>query len=479
MTSPPLPLRTLATAAALLLAGCAAAPPMGPPTAPESPAWRETVPGWMAAAPADTLARGPWWHLLGDAQLDALVPQVAVSNQTVAGAAAAVEFTQASVREQRAAFFPTVSVDAGASRSGTRSPPAAANSFRLGAGATWEPDLWGRIAGTVATAQAQAQASEADLAAATLSAQAAFVTAYLGVREADAETALLQSTLEGYQRAAKITQNRYDAGLAPRSDVLQAQTQLANAQSDLAGVRQVRAQQLHAMAVLAGQAPAAFTLPDGTWNATTAPAVPPGLPSALLQRRPDIAAAERRVAAANAGIGVARAAWFPGVTLSADLGQAASHLGDLLSASATTWSFGLALAETIFDAGARSARVDEARASWRESVAAYRQSVLTAFQEVEDDLTAANTLEQQQALRRVASQAADQAEVQVFNRYRAGQVSYADVVTAQVSALSARRALLQASLSRQLSAVQLVVALGGGWDAAAPREAAGAPPGSP
>ena len=471
----------LATASLVALGACTALAPNDKFDAPSSAAFLETPPGWMAAAPADTLTRGAWWTLFNDPVLDQLAPQVAVSNQNVAAAAAAVEESWAAVREQRAAFFPTLSLDAGATRSGvggrtsssgnaTSTPgvtvgsgSAGGNRFTLGLAASWEPDLWGRIANTVSAAKATAQASEADLANATLSAQATFVTDYLSVREADAEIAVLQTTIVGYQRALTITTNRYNAAIAQKSDVLQAQTTLANAQADLAALQQQRAQLFHAMAVLAGQAPANFKLPSGDWNATTVPAVPAGVPSDLLQRRPDIAAAERHVAAANADIGVARAAYFPALTLSANGSQGSSRLGDLFNASSFAWSLGLSLAETIFDGGARTARVDEARATWKQTVAQYRQTVLSAFSAVEDQLSAASSLEQQQALRKIASQAADQTEQEMQNRYTQGLVAYTDVVTAQASALSARRALMQVSLNRQTAAINLISALGGGW----------------
>ena len=469
----------LALAGLLALGACTALAPSKPVDAPTSAKYLEPPPGWMAAAPADTLTRGPWWTLFNDPVLNQLVPQVAVSNQTVAAAAAAVEESRAAVREQRAAFFPTLSLDAGVTRSGvggkksasssssspssTSTSSTTGNRFSLGLGASWEPDLWGRIANTVSAANATAQASEADLAAALLSAQATFVTDYLSVREADAEVASLQTTIAGFERSLQITQNRYAAAIAQKSDVLQAQTQLANAQADLAQLQQQRAQLFHAMAVLAGQAPATFTLPAGDWNSTAVPAIPAGLPSDLLQRRPDIAAAERHVAVANANIGVARAAYFPSLTLSASGNQGSTRLGDLFNASSFAWSLGVSLAETIFDGGARTARVEGAQAAWKQSVAQYRQTVLTAFSAVEDQLSAAASLEQQQALRRFASEAADQTEQEMQNRYKAGLVAYTDVVTAQASALSARRALMQVSLSRQTAAINMVAALGGGW----------------
>jgi NodT family efflux transporter outer membrane factor (OMF) lipoprotein len=464
---PRLAASALALAALFALGACTALAPSQPLTAPSSARFLEPPPGWMAAAPADTLTRGPWWSLFGDPVLDQLVPQVAVSNQNVAAAAAAVEQSRAVVREQRAAFFPALSLSAGDTRSGTGGKSSAAagtsNRFTLDLGASWEPDLWGRIANTVSAATASAQASEGDLAAALLSAQTAFVVDYLSVREADAEAVTLQTSIVGYQRSLEITQNRYAAAIAQRSDVLQAQTQLANAQADLASLLQQRAQLFHAMAVLAGQAPASFTLPAGDWNATTVPGIPVGLPSELLQRRPDIASAERRVFVANADIGVARAAYFPSLTLSADASRGTTRLSDLFNLSSFAWSLGASVAETIFDAGARTARVEEAQAAWKQDVAVYRQTVLTAFSAVEDQLSAATSLEQQQALRKVASQAADQTELEMQNRYKQGLVAYTDVVTAQASALSARRALMQVSLSRQTAAVNMVSALGGGW----------------
>ncbi len=463
----------LALASLIALGACTALAPSHKVDAPTSARYLEPPPGWMAAAPADTLTRGPWWTLFDDAALNQLMPQVAVSNQNVAAAAAAVEESRAAVREQRASFFPTLSLSAGATRSGTggkssdssstATSPGSSNRYSLGLGASWEPDLWGRIANSVSAADATAQASEADLAAALLSAQTTFATDYLSVREADAEVVSLQTTITGFRRSLQITQNRYAAAIAQKSDVLQAQTQLANAQADLVSLQQQRAQLFHAMAVLVGQAPATFTLPSGDWNSTSVPAIPVGLPSELLQRRPDIAAAQRHVAVANANIGVARAAYFPSLTLSASGSQGATRLGDLFNASSFAWSLGVSLAETLFDGGARTAHVEAAQANWKQSVAQYRQTVLTAFSAVEDQLSAATSLEQQQALRKLASQAADQTEQEMQNRYKQGLVAYTDVVTAQASALSARRALMQVSLNRQTAAINMVTALGGGW----------------
>jgi NodT family efflux transporter outer membrane factor (OMF) lipoprotein len=451
--------------AAALATGCATGPTHQRPSAPLSATFKELPPGWVEAAPADALDRGAWWTLFGDPLLDGLAQRVEVSNQNLAAATAAYAQARALVREQRASLFPTLGLDAGASRSGGGGDTRSSSRYQLGIGASWEPDVWGRLRQGVDAAGARAQASEADLALARLAAQGELALNYFSLRAVDAEAALLAATIEGYQRDAQITQNRYDVGVAPRSDVLQAQTQLTTAQAEQAGLERQRAQLEHAIAALVGSAPGDFTLAPVAWSASL-PAVPVGVPSTLLQRRPDIAAAERRVAAANAQIGVARAAFFPSLSLSGSAGLGAASLGDLFSASAFAWSLGLQLAQALFDAGARSARVDQARAAWEQTVAQYRQTVLVALQQVEDQLAAARILEHQQALRRQASEAADLTEQQVMNRYRAGQIGYSEVVAAQVTARNARRALVQVMADRQAAAVALIQALGGGWQAA-------------
>jgi NodT family efflux transporter outer membrane factor (OMF) lipoprotein len=465
--------RALAIAAATLLSACAVGPDYQRPTTPAPAAFKEApaaAAGWLPAAPADTLERGPWWQLFGDADLDALMPQVEVSNQNVAAAVAAYAQAQALVRQQRAGLFPSIAADGSAKRSGGGAAAlGASNSLQASLGASWAPDLWGQLRRSVEGAQAGAQASDADLAAARLSAQGELATDYFDLRDTDNELALVRSSVEGYARALQITTNRYDASIAPRTDVLQAQTQLASAQADLAALTAQRAQLEHAIAVLIGKAPADFTLPAADWKMTV-PAVPLFVPSELLQRRPDIAAAERAVAQANAQIGVQRSAYFPSVTLSGSVGNAGSRVGDLFGASTSLWSLGLSVAQSVFDAGATRARVEQAEAARDSAVAKYRQTVLSAFQAVEDQLSTTRSLAEQAGLRRTASEAADLTEQQLLNRYKAGQVSYTDVVTAQVSALSARRTLSQLVSSRQASAIALIQALGGGWHAApAPR----------
>ena len=456
--------------AALAVAGCAVGPDYVRPSAPVPSTYKEAQVAagatWLPAASADVLSRGDWWHLFGDDELNRLLVDFGTANQTVAQSVAAYRQAQALVREARAALFPSLGVSASARRAGSRGG-SDANTFGASLDGDWQPDLWGRLGRGVESAAANAQASAADLAAARLSAQGELVVDYFSLREADAEASLLARTAEGYARSLQITQNRYAAGVVARTDVLQAETQLANARADISALRATRARYEHAIAVLVGKAPADFALAEAPWQQAV-PAVPLGLPSELLQRRPDIAANERAVAAANAQIGIQRSAYFPSLTLSGSLGSGGSRLGDLFSASGLLWSFGVSAAQTLFDAGARNARVDAAEAGRDLAVARYRQTVLAAFQGVEDQLSTTRALAEQATLRKLASDAADLTEQQILNRYRAGQVSYTEVVTAQASALSARRALVQNAVDRQVSAIALIQALGGGWDAAAP-----------
>jgi NodT family efflux transporter outer membrane factor (OMF) lipoprotein len=285
------------------------------------------------------------------------------------------------------------------------------------------------------------------------------------LRALDAQRALLARTIAGYERELQITQNRFNVGIVARTDVLQAETQLANARGDELSLVRQRAQFEHAIAILTGRAPAQFALaPHAEWRVTV-PEVPVGVPSTLLQRRPDIAAAERDVAAANAEIGIARSAYFPNIGLSGALGTGGARVGDLFSVSNAAWSFGLSAAQAIFNAGATRAGVAGAEARHQAAVARYRQTVLNAFADVEDQLSATRVLAQQQELRRQASEAADLVEQQIMNRYRAGQVSFTEVVQAQVTALNARRALVQVQTDRQTVAVALIQSLGGGWHA--------------
>jgi NodT family efflux transporter outer membrane factor (OMF) lipoprotein len=457
--------------AAAVLSGCALAPTYERPATPQPAAFKE-LQGWAPAAPADALDRGPWWTLFNDPVLNGLVQQVEVSNQNVAAAVAAYSQARALVAQQRASLFPTVTLTGGANRNGSgggssdnnNSNGRTSNNFRLNIGSSWEPDVWGRLRAGISAAQANAQASAADLASARLSAQGELAADYFSLRSIDAQRALLATTIEGYQRVLKITQNRFDVGIVPHSDVYQAQTQLASAQSDDLTLARQRAQLEHAIAVLVGKAPADFALAPAPWTVTV-PDVPVGVPSTLLERRPDIAASERAVAAANAQIGIVRAAYFPQIGLTASYGPSASAIGDLFKASSMAWALGLSATETIFNGGANRAAVQGANAAREQAVARYRQTVLDAFADVEDQLNATRVLAQQQDLQRQASAAADKVEEQVLNRYKAGQVSYSEVVQAQVTALNARRALVQTQGNRQTTAVALIQSLGGGWHA--------------
>lgn len=459
------PIRPAVLVLALVLAGCAVGPDYQQPAVETPVAFKEGQGEWVRAVPADTLERGPWWELFNDPQLNQLESQVEVSNQNVAAAVAAYAQARALVAQQRSALFPVVNLDGSASRSGSGNggKVPAHSTYQLAIGGSWEPDVWGRLGRAVTGAEAGAQASEADLQSARLSAQGELAADYFNLRVLDALIALQTQTIEGYQRSLRITQNRYNAGIVPRTDALQAQTQLSNAQADLLGLRHQRAVLEHAIAVLVGKAPSDLTLPElPTWEGTV-PDVPIGVPSTLLQRRPDIAAAERRVAQASEQIGIAQAAYFPSFPLSGSAGLGAASIGDLFRSSSLVWSLGASLAQTVFDAGARGARVESAQAGLEQAAARYRQTVLAAFQSVEDQLNASRILQQQLALRKDALDAANLVEQQVLNRYQAGQVNYTEVITAQVTAQNARRSVAQALADRHVAAVSLIQALGGGW----------------
>ncbi|MBV6323652.1 efflux transporter outer membrane subunit [Duganella violaceipulchra] len=472
-TAPSFRYTLIAMAAMLTLAsGCAVGPAYQLPSTPQPSAYKETASqaekvaaGWTAAAPADTLERGPWWQLFGDPLLDQMADSIEVSNQNVAAAVANYAQARALVEQQRASLFPSATLNGSANRSGGGGDTPTGNQYRANIGGSWEPDVWGKLRAGTNNAKASMQASAAELAAARLSAQGELATNYFSLRQTDAQKALLDATTEGYARVLQITQNRFDAGIAAKSDLLQAQTQLANARIDQVTLGRQRATLEHAIAVLLGKAASDFTLPPAPWKVVV-PDVPTGVPSTLLQRRPDIAAAERRVAAANEQIGVARSAYFPSLNLTGAFGYGSSSTGGLFNASNNLWSLGLSAAQTLFDAGATKARVSGAEAQRDAAIAQYRQTVLSAFADVENQLAATRALAQQQDLRKIASEAADQVEAQMLNRYRAGQVGYSDVVTAQNTALAARRALVQSQADRQTTAVALIQSLGGGWHAA-------------
>ncbi|OIQ87196.1 outer membrane protein OprM precursor [mine drainage metagenome] len=452
---------TLLLLALTFLSACAVGPDYRRPAVATPAAYKEAN-GWKRAEPRDDVARGNWWQVYGDPELNALVSQVQVSNQNVIAAAAQVRQAQALLGVARAGYFPTLSGDLSASRGSAAGTAAVGNTDRLSLSAAWEADVWGRIARTVEANQAQAQASAADLRAALLSAQATLVQSYLQLRVNDAEHKLLDQTIAAYRRSLAITRNRYAAGVAGRSDVAQAETQLESTQAQAIDLGVARAQLEHAIAVLDGSPPADFRLPPS--DAIPAlPTIPVGLPSELLERRPDIAAAERRMAAANAQIGVAQAAFFPSLSISAAGGYQNSSLSQLLTLPNRFWSLGPSLAASLFDAGARRAQRAQAIAAYDQSVAGYRQTVLSAFQEVEDNLAALRILADEAKAQQAARRSAAEALQLTDNQYQAGTVSYLNVVTAQAAALAADRASLAIAGSRLAASVSLQKALGGDW----------------
>jgi NodT family efflux transporter outer membrane factor (OMF) lipoprotein len=448
----------------------------------EAPAAFKETQGWKSAQPRDATIRGSWWEVFGDAQLNTLEAQVDVSNQTLKAAEARVREARALVQQARAGLFPTVSANASATRSGgggtsrgaslgtgnsSRGP---SNNYNLALDASWELDLWGRVRRSIESSEASAQASAGDLGAAKLSAQAELAQDYLLLRVQDADLRLLNDTVGAYQRSLQLTRNQYAAGVAGRSDVVQAETQLKSTQAQALDAGIQRAQLEHAIAILIGKAPAEFSLPALQIEAKF-PDIPTGLPSELLERRPDIAAAERRAAAANAQIGVAEAAFFPAVTLSATGGFQSSLIGELLSVPSRYWSLGAALAQVVFDAGLRRAQTDQAIAAYDESVANYRQTVLTAFQDVEDNLAALRILEQESSVQDEAVKAAREALAIVLNQYRAGTANYLAVIVIQAATLNNERTAITILGRRLTASVALIKALGGGWNEAPPATA--------
>lgn len=460
---PSLP-RCLALAAACLLAGCAVGPDYQRPDAPLTPAFKEAPAEWgqwKPAEPQDDVHRGEWWRIFGDPQLDTLMAQVQVSNQNIRAAEAQYRQATAILRGARSGFFPVVGAQASVDRSRNGNGQISSGQT-VTLSASWEVDLWGRVRRQVESSEASAQASQADLAATLLSTQATLAQTYFLLRVTDAQQALLQRTVADYERSLQLVRNQYQVGTAQRSDVLQSETQLKSAQAQLIDIQIERAQYEHAIAVLIGQPPAAFALAPVDLDQAV-PRVPVAVPSQLLERRPDIGAAERRMAAANAQIGVAQAAYYPTLSLSAAGGLTSSSLQQWLSLPNRIWSIGPELAATLLDFGARSAAREQAAAVYDQTVANYRQTVLNAFQEVEDNLAAARLLEQEAVVQNEALQSAREASALVNNRYRAGTAGLLDVLTAQTAAYTAERTALSI-IARQLTAsVILVKALGGGW----------------
>ncbi len=468
------PVRALAIAAALALAACSIGPDYVRPSAPAPASYKEAE-GWKRAQPQDHLPRGEWWGVFNDARLDALEAQVVIDNQTIKAAEARVREARALTQAAQAALFPIVSGNASAARSGVGSRGSngnvnvqggTGNRYSIALDANWEIDVWGRVRRQIEAAGANTQASTADLEAAKLSAQALLAQDYFLLRVQDAEIRLLNETIAAYARSLQLTQNQYNVGVAARSDVVQAQTQLKSTQAQAIDAGVTRAQLEHAIAALTGKAPAEVSIAANE-TPLAYPDIPLGVPSELLERRPDIAAAERRAAAANAQIGVAEAAFFPSLTLSATGGFQSSVLSQLLSLPNRFWSLGPAIAQTIFDAGLRRAQTEQAIAAYDETVANYRQTVLTGFQEVEDNLAALRILEQEAAVQADAVSAAREALTIVTNQYRAGIANYLAVVVIQAATLSNERTALAIEARRLTAAVQLIKALGGGFEASA------------
>jgi NodT family efflux transporter outer membrane factor (OMF) lipoprotein len=471
--------------ASVALSGCLVGPNYKRPPVETPPAFKEAE-GWTPAKPADDIDKGAWWGVFNDPVLDALERKVEVSNQNLAAAEAAYRAAHAIVAEDRAQLFPTVGLTGSANASGngggsgttitgtgvggsstTSQIRSGSNSrsFQVGGDASWAPDLWGKIRRTIEGAHATAQASAADVANARLTAQATLATTYFSLRMTDADKMLFQDTVNAYERALTVTQNKYKVGVAARSDVLTAQTQLINAKASLVDFDRQRTQDEHAIAVLTGQPPADLTItPIANWTPGP-PTTPTLVPSTILQRRPDVAAAERAAKAANAQVGIAVAAYFPTLSLTGSGGVESSAVQTLFRASSTFWSVGADVSETILDFGARHAAVQQAKAQYDEAVAQYRQTVLTAFQNVEDALAAARVLQDEQTLRAEAAASAVQNVEIVTNEYKAGTVDYTTVATAQATALSARQALSDIQATRMTEAVDLIQALGGGWSA--------------
>ncbi|CAD5110543.1 Outer membrane protein OprM [Pseudomonas carbonaria] len=467
-------------AIALSLGACAVGPDYQRPQVADSVAFKQAA-GWKPATPADALQQGEWWKLYGDEQLNQLVERLNAGNQTLASAEAQYRQARALVRGARASFFPTIGADVGVTRAGQgggsntigtsdgisvsgSNASRVSKSYSASLGVSWELDLWGRLRRQLEADSASRDASAADLAGVRLSLQSELVQSYLQLRILDEQKRLLDASVKAYQRSLRLTENQYNAGIVPKSDVTQARTQLKSTEAQAIDLEYQRAQLEHAIAVLIGLPPAEFELAE-VEQVPELPAVPVGVPSALLERRPDIAAAERRVIAANAGIGVEKAAYYPDLVLSASGGYRSGGLDDWISAPNRFWSIGPSFAMTLFDGGIIRSRVEQAEASYDQTVADYRQTVLEGFREVEDYLVQLQVFEREGMVQQEALDAARESLRLIENQYKAGTIDYNSVVNVQTSALSNERTLLSLRGSRLTASVQLIAALGGGWDA--------------
>ncbi len=456
----------------MVLIGCAVGPRYSRPSAPTPTDYKETPPNWKTAQPADQTLKGKWWEIYQDPQLNALEEKINISNQSLKAAQAQFAQARATVRYNRADYYPTITAGVSAARERySENRPLAVggvtttNDLIIPVDMSWEPDVWGRVRNTVAASRANAQATLADLESVSLSVHAELAVDYFSARELDAEGQLLDSTVASYVKQLELTENRFKGGVASQVDVAQAQTQLEQARAQAIDVREQRTQFEHAIAVLIGEPASNFTLPVAALNATP-PVIPPGLPSELLERRPDIAANERLMAAANAQIGIAKAAYFPTFSLSPSAGFESISIANWLSSPSAFAIVGASAVVTAFDAGRRRAVSDQARAGYDQTVANYRQDVLTAYQEVEDNLAALRLLEDESNTQTAAVAAAEHSLALSNNRYRGGVTTYLEVITAQTTALGNERTAVQISGRRMVDSVLLVKALGGGWSAA-------------
>jgi NodT family efflux transporter outer membrane factor (OMF) lipoprotein len=459
------------SAAALLLGGCTVGPKYVRPTVQPPVAYKEAGDEWKVAAPSDAISKGVWWEIYGDAQLTALEDQLTAENLSLKAAEEQFAEARAAIRAAGANYYPTVTTQPELSRNGQSQNYALYgnsghkdyNNFEIPVDVSYEPDLWGRVHQMVTSNRAIAASDAADVANVALSMHAELATDYFDLRSMDSQKQLLDSTVQAYTEALNLTQSRYNGGLASGVDVAQAQTQLETTRAQDEDVEVERSADEHAIAVLVGKAASDFKI-DPLPLTVPPPAIPTGLPSDLLERRPDIAAEERLVASQNALIGVARTAYFPNVLLSGAGGFESAKIASLLSGPSGFWALAGSAAETIFDGGARRAAVEEARANYNESVDNYRQTVLTAFQEVEDNLSALRVLQGEAATEQGAVAAAQHSLALSESRYRGGVANYLEVTTAQSAALVNERTAVDILARRMAASVLLIKALGGGWD---------------
>ena len=456
-----------------LLAACAVGPRYSRPPAPTPTDFKETPLNWKQAQPSDQVLRGKWWEVYQDPELNTLEEKINVSNQSLKVAQAQFEQARALLRYYRADLYPTISAGVSATRErfstnrplATSTPSGTTNDLILHADMAYEPDVWGRVRSNVAAYRASAQTSFADLESVSLSLHAELATDYFQARELDGEAQLLDSTVASYQKALELTQSRYQGGVASAVDVAQAQTQLETARAQDIDVKAARTQVEHAIAVLIGEPASNYSLAFTPLNATP-PVIPPGLPSQLIERRPDIAASERQMATANANVGVARAVYFPLFSFPPTAGFESTSITNWLTGPSGFTAVGISAMVTAFDVGRRRAANDQARAAYNQAVANYEQTVLTAYQEVEDNLAELRLLEQEAATQSAAVAAAEHSLALSQNRYQGGVTSYLEVTTAQTVALANERAEVQIAGRRMVDSVLLIKALGGGFDAA-------------